>query len=65
MNRKKKEKSMLRKEGNVCVLDLLVKVPPIVVAPTQSIKETSHVPLQQLNFFDGRRSERGRHVQAN
>ena len=28
MNRKKKEKSMLRKEGNVYVLDLFVRVPP-------------------------------------
>ena len=27
MNRKKKEKSMLRKEGNVCVLDLFVRMP--------------------------------------
>ena len=33
MNRKKKEKSMLRKEGNVYVLDLFVKVPPSVTAP--------------------------------
>ena len=39
MNRKK-EKSMLRKEGNVYVLDL-------------------------AHLFDGRRSERGRQVQAN
>ena len=28
MNRRKKEKSLLRKEGNVHVLDLFVKVPP-------------------------------------
>ena len=33
MNRKKKEQSMLRKEGNVYVLDLFVKVPPNVTAP--------------------------------
>ena len=33
MNRKKKEKSMLRKEGNVYVLDLFVRVPPNVTAP--------------------------------
>ena len=32
-NRKKKEKSMLRKEGNVHVLDLFVRVPPNVTAP--------------------------------
>ena len=34
MNRRKKEKSMLRKEGNVYVLDVLVKVPSGVVPPT-------------------------------
>ena len=33
MNRKKKEKSVLRKEGNVYVLDLFVRVPPSVTAP--------------------------------
>ena len=33
MNRKKKEKSLLRKEGNVYVLDLFVRVPPSVTAP--------------------------------
>ena len=33
MNRKKKEKSMLRKEGNVYALDLFVRVPPSVTAP--------------------------------
>ena len=33
MNRKKKEKSMLRKEGNVYVLDLFVRVPPNATAP--------------------------------
>ena len=43
MNRKYKEKSVLRKEGNVYVLDLFVRVPPSVTAPikyklTQSIK---------------------------
>ena len=32
-NRKKKEKSMLRKEGNVYALDLFVRVPPSVTAP--------------------------------
>ena len=30
---RKKEKSMLRKEGNVYVLDLFVRVPPGVTAP--------------------------------
>ena len=33
MNRKKKEKSVLRKEGNVYVLDLFVRVPSSVAAP--------------------------------
>ena len=33
MNRKKKEKSMLRKEGNMYVLDMFVKVPSDAVAP--------------------------------
>ena len=33
MNRKKKEKSVPRKEGNVYVLDLFVRVPPSVTAP--------------------------------
>ena len=33
MKRKKKEKSMLRKEGNVYVLDLFVRVPSSVTAP--------------------------------
>ena len=33
MNRGKKEKSMLRKEGNLCMLDLFVRVPPSVTAP--------------------------------
>ena len=33
MNRKKKGKSMLRKEGNVYVLDFFVRVPADAVAP--------------------------------
>ena len=33
MNRKKKDKSVLRKEGNVCVLDSFVKVPSGATAP--------------------------------
>ena len=33
MNRKKQEKSTLRKEGHVYVLDLFVRVPPSVTAP--------------------------------
>ena len=34
MNRKRKEKLVLRKEGNVYVLDLFVKVPSSAAAPT-------------------------------
>ena len=33
MNREKKEKLMLRKEGNVYVLDLFVRVPSSLAAP--------------------------------
>ena len=33
MNRKKKEKSVLRKDGNVWVLDLFVKVPAGTTGP--------------------------------
>ena len=33
MNRKKKEKSVLRKDGNVYVLDLFMKVPAGTTAP--------------------------------
>ena len=36
MNRKKKEKSMLRKEDNVYVLDLFVKVPSGATAPIKN-----------------------------
>ena len=35
MNRRRKEKSVLRKEENVYVLDLFVKVPPSAVAPSK------------------------------
>ena len=67
INRKKKEKSMLRKEGNVYVLDSFVRVPPNVTAPItytpmevdainrsrrrKSERKASHVSLQQLNFL--------------
>ena len=79
MNRKK-EKPMLRKEGNVYVLDLFVRVPPSVTAPvtytpmrlTQSIKlqtkdseGSESRSVATAHHFDGRRSERGRQVQAN
>ena len=35
MNRKKNEMSMLRKEGNVYVHDLFVRVPPSATTPTR------------------------------
>ena len=64
MNRKK-EKSLLRKEGKVYVLYLFVKVSSGAVAPNwcklmevdesscrrKREKEASHVPLQQPIFF--------------
>ena len=67
MNMRKMEKSMLRKEGNVCALDLFVRVPlgvkalvtytPMEGCCNQSscrrkrAREASHVRLQQLNFL--------------
>ena len=57
MNRKKKEKTLHRKERNMYVLDLFVRVPPNVTAPSESLSTTA------AQLFDGRRSERGR--QAN
>ena len=67
MNRKKNEKSMLRKEGNVYVLDLFVRVPPSATTPTRyepmevdainqvtrwkRAEKASHVRLQQPNFL--------------
>ena len=35
MNRRRKDKAVLRKEENVYVLDLFVKVPPSAVAPSK------------------------------
>ena len=66
VNRNKKEKSMLRKEGNVHVLDLFVRVPssvaaPIVHTPMEGRRSRSTATAQ---LFDGRSSERGRQVQA-
>ena len=73
MNRKMKVKSVLRKAGNVHVLDLFVKLPSGTVAPLKykamevdainqvfrrkRAMDTSHVRLQQ--------TWRGRHIQAN
>ena len=57
MNRKKKEKSMLRKEGNVYVFDLFVRVQPNVTAPV------TYTPMEvdAINqVADGR--ERGKRV---
>ena len=55
MNRKKKEKSMLRKEGNVYVLDLFLRVPSSVAAPIV------HTPMEveAINqVADGREARR-------
>ena len=80
MNRMKKEKSMLRNECNVYVLDLFVRVPPSVTAPvTYAPMEVDAINLvangrerrKQVTFdcskpfFDGSKIERGRQVQAN
>ena len=57
MNPKKKEKSMLRKEGNVYVLDLFVRVPPSSATPIV------YTPMEvdAINqVADGR--ERGRRI---
>ena len=53
INRKKKDKSMLRKEGNVYVLDLFVRVPPNVTAPVTytPMEVDANVSLQQFNFL--------------
>ena len=55
MNRKKKEKSMLRKEGSVYVLDLFVRVPLRVTAPVTTVEVDA---INQV--ADGR--ERGKRV---
>ena len=54
LNRKKKEKSMLRKEGNVYVLDLFVRVAPSVTAPV------THTPMEgdAINQIADRREQR-------
>ena len=57
MNRRRKEKSLLRKEGNVYVLDLFVKVPPGVTAPV-TYTPTEVDAINQV--ADGR--ERGKRV---
>ena len=79
MNRKKKEKWGLRIEGNVYVFDLFVKVPSTATAPIKynpmevdainqvadGTEQRKQVTFTAANlFFDGRRSERGRQVQA-
>ena len=56
MNRRKKEKSMLRKEGNVYVLDSFVKVPSVTAPVTCSPMEVDATN----QVADGR--ERGKRV---
>ena len=78
MNRRKMENSLLRKEENVYVVDLFVKVPPSAITPSKykpmevdAIKsqmeksngdESRSTATAQL--FDDRRSERGRQVRT-
>ena len=47
-NRKKMEKSVLRKEGNAYVLDLIVEVPavPVRQSNTNPLKLTQSIKLQ-------------------
>ena len=66
MNRKRKEKSMLRKEGNEYVLDLFVRVSSGLAAPIvytlmeldarrwKRAEKASHARLQQPNFLTAR-----------
>ena len=60
MNRKKKE-SMLRKEGDVYMLDLFVRGPPSVTAPaTYTPRE-----VDAINLVDGREQRRRVTFQCN
>ena len=56
MNWRKKEKSTLRKEENLYVLDLFVKVPPSAVAPNK------HKPMEAdaINQVEDEGSQRRR-----
>ena len=54
MNKKKKEKSVLRKEGNVYVLDLFVKVPPSAVASIQY----KPMEIDAIKVADGRQQRK-------
>ena len=68
---------MLRKERNVYVLDLFVRVPPNVTrtrpwrlmqpikSQTEEREESESRFTATAQLFDGRRSERGRMVQLN
>ena len=55
MNRKK-EKSMLREEGNVYVLDLFVRVPPSVTAPVTN----TPMEVDEINKVADGREQRKR-----
>ena len=56
INRKKKGKSILRRKGNVHVLDLFVRVPPNVTAPV------TYTPMEidAINQVADRREQRKR-----
>ena len=75
MNKKNKEKSVLRKEGNVYVLDMFVKVPRQsstslrkLMQSMLEMEERKGNALRSIaanRLMGGRRIERGRQVQAN
>ena len=66
VNRKKKEKSMLRKEGHVYVLVLFVwRSMQSIKSQTEESEGGGSCSTATAQLFDGRRSERGRRVQAN
>ena len=65
INRSRTEKSVLRKEGNVYVLDLFVRCHPAWQRPscTRPWRLTQSIKSQRKRAKE--RSERGRQVQAN
>ena len=63
MNRKKKAMSMLRKEGNVYVLDLFVRVPSSVAAPI--VYTPTEVDPQPIEVADGREPRRRVTIRCN
>ena len=56
---------MLRKKGNMYVLDVLVKVPSRQSSTRRENKGSESRLSQASQLSDGRKSERGRQVQVN